>query len=97
MFNERGLASLKGCLWERALLSIGDYLIKPTGRLNYSFLVNSSTDPASWKRLLRGGTEANESESRNFLRQLWDRLDEDSSLDEQLNAIIDSARAALYT
>ncbi len=85
MFNTRGLADLGGYRWERALFSIGDYLL-PSGR-NYSFLVNSSTDPASWKRLLRGTYP----KAREFLRQLLDRLSEEESLEDQLDEIISAA------
>lgn len=89
MFNTRGLVNLEAFRWERALLSIGNYLLPSSGR-NISFLVNSSTDQASWKRLLRG-TGAGGSNSRVLLRQLWGRMTDDISLNEQLDSIIDSA------
>lgn len=85
MFNTRGLADLGEYRWERALFSIGDYLL-PSGR-NYSFLVNSSTDPASWKRLLRGTYP----KAREFLQQLLDRLAQERSLEDQLDEIISGA------
>ena len=53
MFGPQGLNDHGKYRWQRALLSIGDYLL-PSGTQNISFLVNSSTDPASWKRLLKG-------------------------------------------
>jgi len=84
MFNPRGLISIDDQLWERALLSIGDYLL-PKGS-NYSFLVNSSTDDASWKRLLRGG----EGVPRDYLHKLWDRLNTGDPFNEQLVAIINN-------
>jgi len=90
MFNSRGLISLDDQLWERALLSIGDYLL-PKGS-NYSFLVNSATDDASWKRLLRGAIAAEgDAEPRNYVHQLWDALDEKGSLVEQLQRVVDEA------
>ena len=53
MFTASGLSNLGDSRWQRALLSIGDYLLpsrKKPGR-SWSML---PTDPASWKRLLRG-------------------------------------------
>ncbi len=88
MFNARGLVSLKGCQWERALLCVGDYTL-PSGP-NSSFLVNSSTDQASWKRLLRG-TGPKVPEAREHLRKLFDRISLEGSLEEQLDAIIAGA------
>lgn len=88
MFNARGLVSLKGCQWERALLSVGDYTL-PSGP-NSSFLVNSSTDQASWKRLLRG-TGPKVPEAREHLRKLFDRISLEGSLEKQLDAIIAGA------
>jgi len=88
MFNARGLVSLNGCRWERALLSVGDYTL-PSGP-NSSFLVNSSTDQASWKRLLRG-TGPKVPEAREHLRKLFDRLSLEGSLEEQLDAMIAGA------
>jgi hypothetical protein len=86
MFGPLGLPYSKKHRWQRALLTIGEYLL-PSGTQNLSFLVNSSTDPASWKRLLRGsGTKA--AESRKLLHQLWDRLKEDEVVEEQLRGII---------
>ena len=88
MFNARGLVSLKACQWERALLSVGDYTL-PSGP-NRSFLVNSSTDQASWKRLLRG-TGPKVPEAREHLRKLFDLILMEGSLENQLDAIIAGA------
>ena len=88
MFTSKGLKDLPDFRWERALLSVGDYLL-PRGR-NYSFLVNSQTDQASWKRLLRG-TGPNVPESRKILCEFWKRLDGTNNLATQLDAIIASA------
>jgi hypothetical protein len=85
MFTSSGLKNLPVFRWERALLCVGDYLL-PRGR-NHSFLVNSQTDQASWKRLLRG-TGPNVPESRKMLCQLWKRLDGTNNLAAQLDAII---------
>lgn len=82
MFKVQGLVHLDGYRWERALLCMGDYLM-PSGR-NFSFLVNSTTEQASWKRLLR------DEEKRKLLKQLFDRLilDDSTSIAEQLDEII---------
>jgi len=89
MFYAQGLTDLGDYRWERALLSIGDYLL-PSGRQNVSFLVNSSTEQASWKRLLRG-TGPMVPEARKYLKQLFDRLTSGESLSKQLDQIITSA------
>ena len=88
MFNSQGLVPLKEYRWQRALLAVGDYLL-PSG-INWSLLVNSSTDPASWKRLLRG-TGPYVPEKRPFIQQLWDRLTTDRPFAEQLDEIISAA------
>ena len=89
MFSAHGLIDLGQYRWERALLSIGDYLL-PSGRQNISFLTNSPTEQASWKRLLRG-TGQKVPEARSLLQQLLDRLIADDSLSAQLDEIIDGA------
>jgi len=89
MFGPQGLKDLGGYRWQRSLLSIGDYLL-PSGRQNISFLVNSSTEQASWKRLLRG-TGPKVPEARKLLHQLLDRLTSDDSLSKQLDEIIATA------
>ncbi|WP_054055061.1 DUF262 domain-containing protein [Pseudomonas nunensis] len=88
MFDERGLKGLPNFLWERALLSIGDYLL-PNGR-NYSFLVSPSTDQASWKRLLRGAN-AYAFQCREVLKQLFDHIDLNVDLVTQLEAVIEKS------
>ena len=89
MFAANGLINLGQYRWERALLSIGDYLL-PRGQ-NISFLVNSSTGQASWKRLLRG-TGHKAPEARKLLQQLLDRLIAGDSLSAQLDEIIDGTK-----
>ena len=81
MFNSSGLIDERDFRWERALLTIGDYLL--LRRLNHSFLVNDRGDMLSWKRFLRDGTE-----KREYLRRLWDRLDENDNIRDQLDEII---------
>jgi len=88
MFDEKGLRPLPDFLWERALLCVGNYLL-PSSR-NYSFLVNSSTEQGSWKRLLRGANQY-VSECREFLKQLLDRIDTSIDLEAQLSVLIENA------
>ena len=88
MFSHDGLKNLDAYLWQRALLSIGDYLLP--SRRNISFLVNGSTDQASWKRLLQG-TGPRVPKARKLLQELWDSLTLDHSLQDQLNNIINRA------
>lgn len=85
MFDKNGLVRLGEYHWERALLCIGDYLL-PKGS-NHYFPVNSSTDPVSWKRVLRG-TGFNAPKARKILHELFDRLTEEQPLQEQLDVII---------
>lgn len=89
MFDERGLRALPDFLWERALLCVGDYLL-PSGTRNYSFLVNSSTEAGSWKRLLRGAGEY-AYERREVLKQLLDHVDLDADLVTQLGGLMAGA------
>ena len=90
MFNERGLVNVGNYHWQRALLSIGDYLL-PARRQNHSFLQNASTETASWKRLLRGTGHPRVPKARAFLQQLWDKIDVNKDINDQLNKIIDEA------
>jgi len=89
MFNARGLNSLPDFRWERALLSLGNYLLFSSS--NYSFLVNSASEQASWKRLLRGGAGYNEKDARKLLHQLLQTLDLSTPVEAQLDDVINSA------
>ena len=84
MFDERGLKELPDFRWERALLSLGNYLL-PKSR-NLSLLVNSTADQASWKRLLRDAGEA-----REVVRRLLDRIDVSNDVVPQLDGVIAGA------
>lgn len=88
MFTNKGLKDLPDFRWERSLLCVGDYLL-PRGR-NYSFLVNSPADQASWKRLLRG-SGPKVPQSRKMLCELWSRLNGVDNLISQLDSIIVAA------
>jgi hypothetical protein len=93
MFDAKGFPSLPNFLWERALLSIGNYLLE-AGSLNSSLLVNSNTEQGSWKRLLRGFSSP-EKKSRSHLRTLWEKLDSNRPYEDQLEAIISSSSEQL--
>jgi hypothetical protein len=88
MFNSSGLASLGNFRWQRALLSLGDYLLPRSP--NRSFLFNAVSESASWKRLLRG-TGPQVPEKRQLLKHLWDRLTTDRPFATQLDGIIAGA------
>jgi hypothetical protein len=90
MFADSGLRDLWGYRWQRALLAVGDYLL-PSGR-NHSFLVDATTEQASWKRLLRGTDQA--AGSRELLKQLWDQLSPEEDLEGQLDTIISAANVS---
>jgi hypothetical protein len=86
MFSAQGLRPLEKSRWERALLSLGDYLM-PLGR-NLTFLINSASDSeGSWKRFLRGTSP----QKRDLLRRLWECLRPHEPLEPQLDAIIAQA------
>lgn len=81
-FTPSGLAATNGHLWKRGLLAMGDYL-SSTGS-NYSFLTDPQRNWDSWKRFLRGRT-------RELLKALWDRIDENSDIEPQLEQLIAGA------
>ncbi|MFL9908901.1 GmrSD restriction endonuclease domain-containing protein [Paraburkholderia sp. RL17-337-BIB-A] len=93
-FDEAGLvepngASSRSYLWQRALLSVGDYLMPLSS--NHSFGVNVADEGDSWKRFLRGGgIEA--TKRRTYLKTLWDRIDVSAPISAQLQIIIDETR-----
>ncbi|MDE1167619.1 MAG: DUF262 domain-containing protein [Pseudomonas sp.] len=89
MFGPRGLNSLADLRWERALLSLGDFLL-PSGA-NYSFLLNPASEQASWKRLLRGGAGENVLQARSLLHKLLEQIDVAAALEGQLDELIASA------
>lgn len=71
MFNDLVSApSSDGRLWERALLTVGDFLL-PVGR-NHSLLVTAQDEAWSWRRLLRNAAEGHD--KGRVLRDLWDKL-----------------------
>lgn len=66
MFGANGLQSLGSFLWQRALLSKGDYTLR--ANRNLSFLTDENRD-ISWKRYLR-----DDSSKRDLLKQLFDDI-----------------------
>ncbi len=88
MFTPKGLSDVGENRWERALLTLGKYLLRRW--LNYSFLVNATTENASWKGLLRASNRESAA-SRMLLQRLWDRLDHDGNIADQLDKMIYAA------
>ncbi|MFW5804882.1 MAG: hypothetical protein ACOCWG_06600 [bacterium] len=70
-------------LWERALLSIGDFMIWE-GR-NKSFLINFDRD-ISWKRLLKGDKDQSHPE---IIKKIFNSLDT-NNIKESLQVLIDN-------
>ncbi|MEZ4962422.1 MAG: DUF262 domain-containing protein [Saprospiraceae bacterium] len=64
VFEGNGLRKFEEHIWERALLSKGDYLLREGS--NKSFLIDNDRD-ISWKRLLK-----DDSEERGFVKKLLD-------------------------
>lgn len=87
IFDDMGLRSFPDSLWERALLSLGDYLL-PKGS-NRSLLDDTDRD-ASWKRLLRGSEKQGDDteDKRGMVRLLLDRVDP-NDVEQSLTEIVD--------
>ena len=88
VFGPEGPQSLGDSLWERALLSIGNFLLPV--KQNLSFLENGTRD-ATWKRLLRGSDKPNDpvEEKRMLVKSLLDRIDS-SRVADSLQFAVDS-------
>lgn len=86
IFGDAGLRNFNGFLWERALLSEGDYLVE-SGR-NRCFLKSEGRE-TSWKRLLRGDPKKEAEEvKRSIVWRVMDQLNTDGDVCEDLKAII---------
>lgn len=83
VFDNNGLRDFKSYVFERALLSKGNYLLSKGS--NLSFLINNDRD-VSWKRLLR---EPNDGK-RLFLKNLFDDADFNPTTIETSLALIAS-------
>jgi hypothetical protein len=89
IFDGNGLRSFNGFLWERALLSEGDYLVE-SGR-GWSFLKSEGRE-TSWKRLLRGNPKKEADENTRLLvKQLLDKMDTGKEPSVCLQDVIEQA------
>lgn len=85
VFNERGLCFFDNHLWERALLTKGDYLLRQG--VNSSLLDDRSRD-VSWKRLLRGGSgEVDHDTKRLLVKAVLDDIEAESVSDDLFSII----------
>ena len=88
VFNDSGLIDFLGkegnYIWQRALLTIGDYLIVE-GR-NKSFLIGRDRD-ISWKRLLKGDKEETH---HGIVKTIFDSINT-SDISGSLNAMINAS------
>jgi len=96
VFDKNGNATIPDFLWERSVLSKGNYLIDTTAwRLNF---LNKNTREYSWKRLLRlpaKGTNVTEENTwkirRSFVKEVFDDSRFDSNnLEDSLKEICKS-------
>jgi hypothetical protein len=84
VFTNAGIRLMKNNLWERALLTKGNYLL--TEGMNDSFLIDNDRD-ISWKRLLLGDKNRLKT---NYIKELFDDdLFDKDNLENSLNKIID--------
>lgn len=81
VFGDHGLKEFDDFLFERALLTIGDYMLRKSQ--NSSLLVNDDYS-ISWKRLLRDNANG----KRDFLKALFDRIEPDT-IKEDLQKMVD--------
>lgn len=86
VFDGNGLRKFPDYLWERSLLTVGDYLLK-IGR-NHSFLDNTDRD-VSWKRLLRAPDQSKDDvvAKREYVRILLDQINA-SEVESSLQRVI---------
>lgn len=87
IFSDQGLKDFGEFRWERALLATGNYLLPKSSNES---LLNDSDRDASWKRLLRGGTEAIEAK-RLYVKALLDQIDLNMGIPQSLDAAIASS------
>jgi hypothetical protein len=87
LFDGGGLRDLPEAVLERALLAIGDYLLKADS--NWSFGESTGRD-TSWKRLLRGNAndDGNDAKRRAMFQVLLDRINPDAEIAPQLAQIV---------
>jgi hypothetical protein len=87
LFEVDGLRKFPGAAFERALLSIGDYLLKADS--NWSLGESAGRD-TSWKRLLRGNAEdsGDDANRRAMFQALLDQIDPNVDVAPQLAQIV---------
>jgi hypothetical protein len=93
IFNYDTFKSLNNYVWERALLTKGDYLLKEGS--NLSFCTDDKDRDISWKRLLLDGGKRKDHPGhiyrRNLVKNLFDDNEFNSSnLQESLESIIEN-------
>jgi hypothetical protein len=76
-------------IWERALLTKGDYLSTDGRNKNLLFNDDRSFD---WKRLLRGSNDGSDTR-RMFVKAVLDDIEEDTTIIKTLKKIISSAES----
>lgn len=89
MFGDAGLRRFPDALLERALLTIGDYLLKADS--NWSFGEQAGRD-TSWRRLLRGNADddGKDAQRRAMFQTLLERIDPGAQVALQLAEIVRS-------
>jgi hypothetical protein len=89
LFEERGLRDFPDAVLERALLTIGDYLLKADS--NWSFGEQAGRD-TSWRRLLRGNADddGKDAQRRAMFQTLLERIDPGAEVAPQLAEIVRS-------
>lgn len=97
VFDDKGLRKFDNFVWERTLLTFGDYLLQ-NGR-NRSLLDNKDRD-ASWKRLLRGSDKGDDdprARKRKLVRYALscvDHSDVQGSLDRRIRDYLATTETA---
>lgn len=81
LFQHDGIKIFPNFLFQRALLSAGDYMLPK--KKNFSFLVNGIERDISWKKLLR-----DDNKQRAHLKTLIDQISDFSKLESEMENII---------
>lgn len=92
IFDDDGLKELGGYIWQRALLTKGNYLINEGS--NSSFLINNDRD-ISWKRLLLADKKGDEHKAIFVKNLMDDPAFNDIKVEVGLNQIITNSIAQI--
>lgn len=92
IFNDEGINSFDNYVWQRALLSKGNYLIKEGS--NLSFLIDNDRD-ISWKRLLLADKKGDEHKALFVKDVMDDSAFNDTNVVAGLNQIIKNGKAQI--